>query len=426
MEKEQGRKDKVVPFHKFFAVFGYVVFSLLTIGTLLELGAFACYSIHQSLQGDPVAKAMAASPSYNGYAWAPEFWEEERSRWKGWRDYYVPFRIWGLSIWHGKYVNTDRTDMGTWRRTVNAMSKECDKQAIVKLWMFGGSTVYGTGVPDSATLPSYLSQKLNAGPSRCVEVTNLGVEGYVTNQEVILLTELLKGGSRPDVVILYDGLNDGYVGGFSPGIASAHMTLDLVKARLEGDFKSKLSFLQDSYSLRLVRAAVNRLHRAAPARLSEEELHTRAEATLENYEANLTIVRALADAYKFKSYFFWQPTLFCGQKPTVAFEKQLIEHQLKAGGGDLWRAMNAVYREAERRSAASGGFTFMGEIFDRVAEPIYIDDWMHLGPLGNEIAAGEIAHRIELGPVDEWAKHEDARDDSGCTQAKRGLRSRSE
>jgi len=88
--------------------------------------------------------------------------------------------------------------------------------------------------------------------------------------------------------------------------------------------------------------------------------------------------------------------------------------------------MNAVYREAERRSAASGGFTFMGEIFDRVAEPIYIDDWMHLGPLGNEIAAGEIAHRIELGPVDEWAKHEDARDDSGCTQAKLGLRSRSE
>jgi hypothetical protein len=55
--------------------------------------------------------------------------------------------------------------------------------------------------------------------------------------------------------------------------------------------------------------------------------------------------------------------------------------------------LQAVYSEAEQRSAARADFVFLGHLFDNVKEPIYID-WAHLGPRGNEIIASAIADRL--------------------------------
>jgi hypothetical protein len=88
--------------------------------------------------------------------------------------------------------------MGTLRRTIN-QSGTCDNP--VRIWVFGGSTVFGMGVPDWATMPSQLLAVLNEGSLGCVQVTNLGVEAYVSTQEVLLLLEELKAGRRPDITV---------------------------------------------------------------------------------------------------------------------------------------------------------------------------------------------------------------------------------
>jgi lysophospholipase L1-like esterase len=113
-------------------------------------------------------------------------------------------------------------ELGTWRRTIQSMGQGCSRAKARKVWVFGGSTIFGIGTPDSATIPSYLSRELNAHSSDCVEVTNLGAEGYVTNQELILLLQQLKAGHRPDIAVFYDGVNESLVGGFSPGVPTAH------------------------------------------------------------------------------------------------------------------------------------------------------------------------------------------------------------
>lgn len=65
--------------------------------------------------------------------------------------------------------------------------------------MFGGSTLFGMGMPDSESISSHLTHKLNSGGSGCFAVLNLGMQSYVTNQELIFLVETLKTQQRPDV-----------------------------------------------------------------------------------------------------------------------------------------------------------------------------------------------------------------------------------
>jgi lysophospholipase L1-like esterase len=400
MGKGARSRDGVVPFARFFAVLGYSIFWLIIIPVGIELGGFVGWYVFKALRLEPWQKLIDESPVYENAPWVSEFWKEEDLRSEKYRDYYEPFRLWGVFKWHGKYVNTDRTEMGTWRRTINPTGPGCENHALTRIWVFGGSTVYGTGDPDWATLPSLLSATLNTGGQSCVQVTNLGIESYVTNQEVILLVEELKAGRRPDLAIFYDGINDASVGAFAPRIPTAHESFVSIKARLDDRGESKLSFLEKSYSLRLAEAVLRRLamlrrFKASQAtKLSDGELDAKAEATLANYEANLGVIRALAGAYGFNVYFFWQPVAYYGSKPLVPAEKQSIELLDREVHGRMG-AIRAVYQLAEQHSRTAGGFIFLGRIFDGLTEPIYIDG-AHLGPPGNELVARAIAQTIRF------------------------------
>jgi len=305
--------------------------------------------------------------------------------------------VWGVRKWHGKFINTDDTQMGTWRRTVQAASEACRNTAVRKVWVFGGSTVYGIGTPDWATIPSYLSRELNPDPTACVEVTNLGVEGYVTNQEVILLSQQLKAGRKPDIAIFYDGINESLVGGFSPGIPTAHWNFDMIKNRVEMGPDSKLVLLNSSHLFQLIKLLLENYSQKGLPTFSDAELTAKAQATLQNYETNLRFVQLLASAYGFKTYFFWQPALAYGDKPLAPFEQELKEARSKELGGRVHRGLNAVYKEAETRSAASESFVFLGHAFDKMQELIYVDEF-HLDPQGNQIIAQAIAQTVRLSP----------------------------
>jgi len=383
-----------VPFQRFFAVVGYAICSCIVLAVVLELGSFVVLSIHGRSHPDPLAPDL--SPAYDGAAWAGEFWKEQEAMWKKARSDYVPFVLWGARKWHSQYINTDQTEMGTWRRTIQAMSPECQKKTVRKVWVFGGSTVYGISSPDSGTIPSYLARELNRDPQSCFEVTNLGADAYVTNQEVILLMQELKAGRRPDIAIFYDGVNDSILGSFLTGPPSAHWFYEAIEGRLEDRLETKLGFLKDSYTWSLARLLVARFGPGSVAKLSDAELAAKARATLDNYEANLRLVEALAPAYGFKAYFFWQPQLGYGDKPTVRFEKELQDADSKETGGQFLRGTVAVYQEAERRSEAHATFVFLAHVFDRVSEPLY-SDARHLAPRGNEIIARTLAQQIGLG-----------------------------
>jgi lysophospholipase L1-like esterase len=226
-------------------------------------------------------------------------------------------------------------------------------------------------------------------------VSNFGVEGYVTDQELILLTEQLKAGGHPDIVIFYDGLNDSSLAWPPTRPPDAHFSLGSIKSRVEGSVSGRLDFIQKSHAMRLARELVARRHSPDSSASQVSEAQPKIIATLKNYEANMRLARALGDAYKFQVYCFWQPALIYGHKPFVPFEQQMATRDASGTTADSawYLTMAAVYREAERDAAHDGNFIFLGHLFDSTSEPVYVDEG-HLGPRGNELAAQAVASYI--------------------------------
>lgn len=110
-------------------------------------------------------------------------------------------------------VELDATGLPV-RRTKNP-DQDASTEAI---WVYtlGGSTTFGYHVSDEHTWPTYLSQILNEkardqGLDRQVRVVNYGRSGYTPSQEQALITDLLKCGHRPSLVIFMNGVNWGPV-----------------------------------------------------------------------------------------------------------------------------------------------------------------------------------------------------------------------
>jgi lysophospholipase L1-like esterase len=387
-----GAKSPVRNFfsHCIFGL-GYVVVVFVVLASFLECASWIICSVF-SFTRQAQFQSQKESPPYQGAEWAPQFWRDETLRLQKFRTY-VPFRLWGVTEWHSKYTNNDSGAQGVLRRTINPGN--CSSPNAVKVWMFGGSTMYGLGAPDWATLPSYLSRELNIGASNCVIVSNFGVEGYVVAQELILLEEQLKSGAHPDVVIFYDGINDS-MAQCPPGLPTPHGAFLTIKSRIEGSPSARLDFLRKSYSVRLFSELFARYRRPRATASQSSDMQQRILSVMTKYEGSVRLERALANGYRFKVYTFWQPLLTYGHKPLVPFE----QHAARADASQIpadyecLQMMTATYAEAERRAAQNGEFIFLGGVFDSTRDPVYIDQG-HLGPRGNEVVAQAISNYMK-------------------------------
>jgi hypothetical protein len=138
--------------------------------------------------------------------------------------------------------------------------------------------------------------------------------------------------------------------------------------------------------------------RRSDSSVAPAEAPARAKAALDNYQANIRVLRSLAQAYNFKVLVFWQPPLASGNKPLTPFEQQFQSDSAGSSRPNSFAMLKAVNDEAARRSLQGGDFILLGHVFDSVQEPVYIDHLMHLGPRGNQIVARAIVKSLEDHP----------------------------
>lgn len=364
-------------------------------------------------------------------AWIEEFVEERGDteftsaavRWE-------PFAYWRSAEHRGQFFNVDAAGL---RRTVNP-APPAEAKAVRRVFLFGGSAMWGDSVRDEHTIPSLLARKLHEA-DYAVEVTNFAQLGYVSTQEWIALALELRRGNVPDLVVFFDGANDvgAAAANYQPGVSINEVNRQL-EFNLLNDASWGRLFKSCAYNSaigRLVRGArgpewaerqrdemVTRnderiaQHAAAlqalPATTTPEQ-RRQVEKDLRDqdigreavavYRANLRIVQALQKAAGFETLFFWQPTVLDRARPSIE-ETAIIGDNAK-----LQRIWNAAMRtwadihasEAKAPPANPWPETILlGDVFDRpeLAGKSMFFDLVHPSEAANAIVAERIVPHV--------------------------------
>jgi lysophospholipase L1-like esterase len=369
-------------------VAGVTLNTLILVGCL-ELAAMGMFEIRSlsSRSAEQLVGEGAPREKNSYYAskgWAAQYWHEFRlSR----RERYYPYVGWRRGPFKGETINIDQRGI---RLTPNA---DCSTNAY-KVFVFGGSTMWGTGSPDWGTIPAYLQTGFGVLTTRPVCVVNFGESAYVSTQSLILLLRQLQSGNVPDLVLFYDGVNDVYAA-YQSGEAGVHQNLDQIASKFDGRSNKVnpfIEWLDGSSSVALVKNVIARLKQESQQgenlvtyeTLKVDRANLSA-SVARTYVANYKVVDALAHKYGFKFVFFWQPVIVAGKKP-LTNEEQTITASLDPA---LVALYTSVYHNIEQTASHFENLYYMGHIFDEQNSGIWIDD-MHVTPAGNQIIAAKM------------------------------------
>lgn len=328
-------------------------------------------------------------PYFQQQDWARDFWREYHQVWGGQGRDYQPYVIWRSEAFAGRTLNVD--DHGR-RVTPGA---ECGPDAFT-VFTLGGSTMWGTGVPDWGTIPAFLQTDFAQRLDRPVCVVNLSEQAYVSTQAVIQLVLELRAGRVPDLLISYDGINDVFAA-YQSGVAGDPQNLATIEARFENrpEQSPVLTLALKLRSFRLARKLLERsTGGAGGARTPSPDVEPSAETIAAAYLGNVRTLEALAAQYGFSSVFFWQPLLLIDRKPLTAEEAGV-----KSIAAGVYPGLVELYAETYRRmrkeATARPGLHDLTDIFAGERELIYIDPW-HVTLEGNERIAREMIRRVPL------------------------------
>lgn len=331
-------------------------------------------------------RLAAANP---GQPWVRGYPGEARGALREqWRSYVY----WRLHPYKGAHINVDALGV---RQTWNASPVPSPEQP--RIFMFGGSTMWGWGARDEFTIPSLVAKRLAETTRPSAWIVNYGETGYVSTQEVITLMLELRRGNIPSVVVFYDGVNDAWAA-FQSGVAGQPQN-EVNRVR---EFNSRTRF--NWREGLLGRLALFRFARglmggtdtssAMPRRFLEPEA---ARAVVDAYMGNVRIVNALARQYGFRAVFFWQPTIFSKKTLSADEERWRLTAPRRPGRtapafAEEYQAFNQTFQERVRASKLDNVVNLSG-LFEDDSRTIFIDRF-HVSEAGNAKVADAIAQSL--------------------------------
>ena len=299
------------------------------------------------------------------------------------------FRPWiGFSepTWYTPSINIDPADPVPVRRTPPPAAGVFRDEKVI--WLFGGSTAMGYGLPDQLTLSAQLQDELQrAFPTSRIVVVNHGHLGYFSSQEITLFQWLLRSGKRASFAVFVDGLND------------AGYELD----KPDIDFRGTISAATQPFVTFSARFPPVRLFNALRKRVTHErpandiprgaELPVRIDTVERRYLTNVKLAHATAEAFGMQTLFVWQPTPFDSIN-TRASDPEVQRIHRFLGFEPVLKPLNARFRNGLDQP----GFVFLADIF---ASDLYIDTYLdaaHYGDTATRKLARAIAQRITAHP----------------------------
>jgi len=214
---------------------------------------------------------------------------------------------------------------------------------------------------------------------------NMGESGFVSMQSILSLELELRRGNIPDVVIMYDGVNDVFSAyqNSEPGLPQNEMHRAMEFNLLKEGGRMRMLGLKDLLGrtvtasvLQSIRSAVSSAPPPAPP---HREL---AEGIVRLYRGNLEIMEALSKQYGFRYEAYWQPVVFSKKELSPYEQRQSdMQQHVRPLFQDVYERvkLDSVLRHNTRFHNISG-------IFDTSGRPVYID-FCHITEAGNAIVA---------------------------------------
>lgn len=232
------------------------------------------------------------------------------------------------------------------------------------VWVFGGSTTFGYGVPDGETIPSFLQESLRRRyPGAPVHVYNFGQGYFYSSQELALLRALLASGApSPEVAVFIDGINE---------YQSEPFYGDYLRTLLRSP---EAAFLISPQGSSLARA----------------------EDVVERWLRNRRVAEGICGGFQIKPLFVWQPA------PDWQYD---LRHHLfwdaKRDAKDPVLGSSPQYAAMARLRASSPerlgrNFLWLGDLQRNERRPLYVDRLHYTAAFNREIAE-RVADRIQQG-----------------------------
>ncbi len=369
--------------------FAFVLFrNVLIIFLLLEIGLGIFYSYHDESGIDGNTERIIASGLYEDDniddESIKEIFRELRQQDMQWE----PYLHYRFKPMNGKHNTIYENGL---RKTVNPSLK--DSATAIKIFCFGGSTMYSSGSRDEHTIPSELSQLIHTTfPDQNVEVTNFGCHGYTRATENIQLQRELIKNNIPDIVIFYDGVNEVISGHQNNEAGSPTNAYNRKKEfKIAHSYKKRIRLMV--YSSNLYRF-ITTLQRKLFTNSTYAQLGSRSDALAtdiaENYIGLVKISKSLENEYGFKVFNFMQPNIY-SKKSLTAYEQWSYEsHQYYE---NLYKLS---YETVRKDSLMINDPTFLdiSNVFDNKEKTIYFD-FCHTGELGNKLVANKMFEYIQ-------------------------------
>ncbi len=231
------------------------------------------------------------------------------------------------------------------------------------VFVFGGSTTFGQGLPPEETIPALIEEELRAlYPGTNVVVYNFGCAYYYSSQERALFNSLLENGIVPDAAIFIDGLNDFWNAREYP-----------------------------VYTRMLLHSTAPDVHFPNdPVFETEEHRMGATEYVIGRYQHNVRLIMGAAQMFGVQPIFIGQPVPHWGyarNPQSYPFEKRIPPSQLAHSGYQH-------FANAAAHGQFGPNFIFTGDVFVNQSGPMYADA-VHYSPAGARLVAKAVVARAD-------------------------------
>jgi len=375
---------------RFFILYKGIAFILLNVVMLLIVLDVCSLILLKLFPPEELMRSERVAQAEGKYT-------EDRMNWGS----YTPYLVWKADT--SLFFEEDVAPDGFRRTPGSVIAPEA-----YRVFVLGGSTVWGVGVSDSSTIPAGIQTLLESRTDRPIEIRNLGQLGWVSTQEMLQLLFLIRSGDIPDLVIFLDGMND-VAAAYQSGIAGAHQNYPAIEALMEQSAQDSLlpnpitQMLRESNTYIIVAqliadAGITSLQQTEVinyrsfGRTADDLGNEIVETILDNY----SIVRGLADQWDFQVAFFIQPSIWTGAKtPTSdesAFMNGFTEGGYAVGADPDWAPLLlSSYSLFEMHADSIEDIFSLTEIFDDTDTTIYTDfTGVHIIAEGNRIISEQM------------------------------------